>query len=134
MTETRPSSKLPDGTPNPDYHRWYRAKKAAEKVAKKAPKPAKAAVALIELPEVLGELDSREAHILPSAGSIPAPATFLTLKCVKSAKNPSWVFCDLNGVKVPVRCKRGLSKKLPGKRINVTVETVGEKTTYTHKR
>ena len=132
MTETRPSSKLPDGTPNPDYHRWYRAqKKTAKKAAKKAAKPP---VALIELPEVLGELDSREAHILPSAGSIPAPATFLTLKCVKSAKNPSWVFCDLSGVKVPVRCKRGLSKKLPGKRINVTVETVGEKTTYTHKR
>lgn len=132
MTETRPSSKLPDGTPNPDYHRWYRAqKKTAKKAAKKAVKPP---VALIELPEVLGELDSREAHILPSAGSIPAQATFLTLKCVKSAKNPSWVFCDLNGVKVPVRCKRGLSKKLPGKRINVTVETVGEKTTYTHKR
>lgn len=131
QAKDRPKVKLENGDRNPEYTRWYRAKKTAEK--KKKPAPKKTSVALMEIPEVLGELDSREAHILPSAGSIPAPAT-LVLKCVKSAKNPSWVFCDLNGVKVPVRCKRGLSNKLPGKKIKVSVETEGEKTIYTHQR
>lgn len=61
-----------------------------------------------------------------------SPDQILTLKCIKAAKNPKFVFCDLNGVKVPVRCKRGLSKKMPGKRIKVSVDNSGEKPIYTH--
>jgi len=155
MPETeRPKTKLPDGSPNPEYHRWYRAhrapsktaaaRKAGKKLGKvaKKEKPAEAAVAVMEEPEpveevaaeVSGELDSSESHKLASVGSIPTPATFLTLKCIKAAKNPKFVFCDLGGVKVPVRCKRGLSKKMPGKRIKVSVDNSGTTPIYTHIR
>jgi len=124
MPETeRPKSRLANGKMNPAYAKWRKAQKVAE-----------TPVAVMESPQVSGELDSSGAHIPASAGSIPAPATILTLKCIKAAKNPKFVFCDLGGVKVPVRCKRGLSKKMPGKRIKVSVDNSGATPIYTHIR
>ena len=132
-TLDRPKAKLENGKMNPEYTKWYRAKKSAKKkpVAKK--QPAKAVVAEEKPIEQFVEaafVNNNPACVIVT----PAPANLLTLKCVKSAKNPSWVFCDLNGVKVPVRCKRGLSKKLPGKKIKVSSEMVDEKMIYSHVR
>ena len=124
MPETeRPKSRLANGKINPAYTAWRKAQKDAE-----------SPVAVIEPPQVSGELDSSESHKLAPVGSIPTPATILTLKCIKAAKNPKFVFCDLGGVKVPVRCKRGLSKKMPGKRIKVSVDNSGPSPIYTHIR
>ena len=113
MPETeRPKSRLPDGKINPAYTAWRKSQKVAE-----------TPVAVMEAP----------APVVATA-AVQAPAEILTLKCIKAAKNPRFIFCNLNGVKVPVQCKRGLSSKMPGKRIKVSVNNSGEKPVYTHVR
>lgn len=56
----------------------------------------------------------------------------LTLRCMGQAKNPRYVCCDLDGVKVYVSCKKSISHRLRNKTITVAVtEEDGEKI-YTH--
>ena len=113
MPETeRPKSRLANGKINPAYTAWRKTQKVAE-----------SPVAVMEDPAPA-----------PAPVAVKEPAEFLTLKCIKAAKNPKFVFCDLGGVKVPVRCKRGLSKKMPGKRIKVSVDSSGATPIYTHIR
>jgi len=137
MPETEhPKSRLPNGKINPAYTAWRKAQKVAE-----------SPVAVIEspAPPTRDELDKAIQDTLKAAHKditkaavegrswIKMPET-MTLKCIKAAKNPKFVFCDLGGVKVPVRCKRGLSKKMPGKRIKVSVDNSGTTPIYTHIR
>ena len=150
MPETeRPKSRLPNGKINPAYTAWRKIAKVKE-----------SCVALVSAPGAVDEYkrqlnesaraESPSIHSRPTPPEIAVaadsvtvagkafpknlPTQIITLKCIKSAKNPKFVFCDLGGVKVPVRCKRGLSKKMPGKRIKVSVDNSGPSPIYTHIR
>jgi len=133
----RPKSRLPGGKINPAYTAW-RKENITEKVKPVALVPDRGSpVETITIgedfnpdePLPIKSVTIRE--VATTFAPIPVDPSILTLKCIKAAKNPKYVFCDLNGVKVAVKCKRGLSKKMPGKRIKVQLEADG---TYTHIR
>lgn len=58
----------------------------------------------------------------------------LTLRAIKVCRNPSFVLCDIGGEKVAVKTKKGMSHKLPGKKIKVHVEMIDGQAHYTHQR
>lgn len=67
----------------------------------------------------------------PALESTPEPEV-LTLRVVKLARNISFVYCDLDGNKVAVRCKKSVSRKLRGKMIPVAATQEDGETIYTH--
>ncbi len=58
----------------------------------------------------------------------------LRLRIVKPAKNPCFVYGDLEGKCVPVRCKRSESPKLMRKTVNVSVSEDSGEPVYTYVR
>jgi len=127
----RPPSRLPNGKINPAYAKWRR-----ENITEKA-KPGDV-VPLANTDDESAEQWEAEEAKDPGIGGASLPTASientLLLRVVKEAKNPRFVYCDLNGIKVPVGIKRGQGRRLMKKKIAVKVETVGEKTVYTHIR
>lgn len=112
-TAERPPAKI-DGKPNPAYQKWYRAQKAA---AKRPETPLDVFIQG-DGKEPAGTLTD-EALSAAMNSVFPEP---LTLRVVKLARNARWVYCDLNGVKVPVAIKKGLQQRLLKKKIQVRKE------------
>lgn len=99
-TPERPPSRI-NGKSNPAYTAWRR---------RQAAKPT---VSIVQ----------------PVAAPV-ADAETLTLRVVKLARNARFVYCDLEGIKVPVKVAKNLQQRLLKKKIQVRKE--GE--TYVHIR
>lgn len=110
----RPPIKI-DGKRNPEYDRWYRAQKNRD--------PEKEVIAAVVPTETPPEEREAMIHELEQD-------EVLTLRCVKLAKNNSFVYCDRDGVCVPVKIKKGIGNRLLKKPIKVRFD--GE--SYTHTR
>ena len=68
-----------------------------------------------------------------SASVILESSELLTLNVIQLARNPRFVYANLNGKKVPVRCEKKRQRKLLKKPIQVEVKSEGGETTYTHR-
>lgn len=111
-----------------EFRTKMRAKKAAKSARESStPEPLPAeSVAIVE-PEPVAVIEE------------PAPPAAeewngLTLRALKVCRNPSFVLCDIGGEKVAVKTKKGMSHKLPGKKIKVHVEMIDGQAHYTHQR
>lgn len=113
----RPKSRLPDGRINPEYTAWRKAN-----VLNK-PK-AEPSVVLATAPVV--SYVGVESEITVEIGD--ACPEILALRCVKLARNTTFVYCALGDGIVGVKVKRGIGPKLLKKTIKVRKE--GE--TYVH--
>lgn len=139
-TPERPKSRLPDGRVNPEYTAWR--KKYVLKAKAPQPPPREVAVMIGQLSDlnvspVEDAPDTSNAVLTMDVGEdVPDPdqPEILTLRCIKQAINKRFVYCDLKGVKVPVRCKKGVGHRLVKKTIKVSVDRSGETPVYTHVR
>lgn len=123
-TPERPKSRLPDGRINPEYTDWRK-----EHVLKSASlERGVATKEMYDQPVCQGTPPGPMFSAAPhNEASIPK-ADILTLRCVKLARNTTFVYCALGDGIVGVKVKRGIGPKLLKKTIKVRNE--GE--TYVH--
>ena len=58
--------------------------------------------------------------------------TTLTVRAIKASRNTRFLYADLNGERISVKCHPRKRDALIGKTIRVSVETTEGQTTYTH--
>lgn len=139
-TPERPKSRLPDGRINPEYTAWRN--KYVLKAKAQQPPPREVAVMIGQLSDlnvspVEDAPDTSNAVLTMDVGEdVPDPdqPEILTLRCIKQAVNQRYVYCDLNGRKVPVKVKKGIGHRLVKKPIKVSVDRSSETPVYTHVR
>ena len=67
-----------------------------------------------------------------TSGTLPPKA--LSVRVIQVAKNPSFVYADLDGNRIAVAVPQKISGKLAGKFINVIANDGADETTYTYQR
>ena len=82
-------------------------------------------------------LDEEEDFTTPAprtpAKAIPTPLTKkLSVRVIQLAKNPRFVYCDLDGNRIPVAVPQKIAAKLQGKLIDVIATDGADETTYTY--
>ena len=82
-------------------------------------------------------LDEEEEDIKPTprtpAKAIPAPITrTMEVRVIEQAKNPRFVYADLDGSRIAVAVPQKIAAKLKGKTIRVLVTDGADETTYNY--
>ena len=69
----------------------------------------------------------------PPAKEVPTPLTRnLSVRVIQVAKNPRFVYADLDGNRIAVAVPQKIAHRLAGKMINVLANDGADETTYTY--